>query len=129
MAVGLYRDTAGGGPGVAETVVRLFDVVVRAGTNTLSFARLAAFGLTHAALAGLVWRGTTALAGRGGAGVVGAVLLFVVGTAVTFGLKPWWPGCRPCGWSSTSSSPGSSGRRAVRSVPGGFPARNPPTPL
>lgn len=87
VAVGLYRDTAGGGPGLAETVVRLFDVVVRAGTNTLSFARLAAFGLTHAALAGLVWRGTTALAGRGGAGVVGAVLLFVVGTAVTFGLE------------------------------------------
>ncbi|MGW1130814.1 V-type ATPase 116kDa subunit family protein [Streptomyces griseoluteus] len=87
VAFGLFRATAGGGAGLAETVVRLFDVVVRTGTNTLSFARLAAFGLTHAALAGLVWRGTTGLAGRGAAGVLGAALLFVVGTAVTFGLE------------------------------------------
>lgn len=87
VASGLFRATAGGGAGLAETAVRLFDVVVRTGTNTLSFARLAAFGLTHAALAGLVWHGTTALAGRGAAGVAGAVLLFVVGTAVSFGLE------------------------------------------
>ncbi|MES4891582.1 V-type ATPase 116kDa subunit family protein [Streptomyces sp. NPDC096012] len=87
VGFGLFRATAGGGAGLAETVVRLFDVVVRTGSNTLSFARLAAFGLTHAALADLVWRGTTGLAGRGAAGVVGAALLFVVGTAVTFGLE------------------------------------------
>ncbi|MFE9308980.1 V-type ATPase 116kDa subunit family protein [Streptomyces sp. NPDC006706] len=87
VASGLFRATAGGGAGLAETAVRLFDVVVRTGTNTLSFARLAAFGLTHAALAGLVWHGTTALAGRGAAGVAGAVLLYVVGTAVSFGLE------------------------------------------
>ncbi|EST36499.1 V-type ATPase 116kDa subunit family protein, partial [Streptomyces roseochromogenus] len=87
VALGLFRATAGGGAGYAETAVRLFDIVVRTGTNTLSFARLAAFGLTHAALADLVWRGTTGLAGRGAAGVVGAVLLFTVGTAVSFGLE------------------------------------------
>ncbi|GAB1333864.1 hypothetical protein ACE1SV_04540 [Streptomyces sp. E-15] len=87
VAFGLFRATDGGGPGLAETAVRLFDVVVRTGTNTLSFARLAAFGLTHAALADLVWRGTTGLAGRGAAGVVGAALLFTVGTAVSFGLE------------------------------------------
>ncbi|WP_225829927.1 V-type ATPase 116kDa subunit family protein [Streptomyces sp. NK08204] len=87
MAYGLFRATAGGGAGLAETAVRLFDVVVRTGTNTLSFARLAAFGLTHAALAGLVWRGTAGLAARGVLGVVGAVLVFAVGTAVSFGLE------------------------------------------
>ncbi|MGW2642847.1 V-type ATPase 116kDa subunit family protein [Streptomyces sp. NPDC001348] len=87
VALGLFRATAGGRAGLAETVVRLFDVVVRTGTNTLSFARLAAFGLTHAALADLVWRGTTGLAGRGGASVAGAVLLFAVGTAVSFLLE------------------------------------------
>ncbi|MFF9173247.1 V-type ATPase 116kDa subunit family protein [Streptomyces sp. NPDC014793] len=87
LASGLFRASAGGGAGLAETVVRLFDVVVRAGTNTLSFARLAAFGLTHAALADLVWRGTAALAGRGAGGVAGAVVLFVVGTAVSLGLE------------------------------------------
>ncbi|MEU2052439.1 V-type ATPase 116kDa subunit family protein [Streptomyces bungoensis] len=87
VAYGLFRATAGGGGGVAETVVRLFDVVVRTGTNTLSFARLAAFGLTHAALAGVVWRGTAGLAARGPLGVAGAVLLFTVGTAVSFALE------------------------------------------
>ncbi|WP_336113637.1 V-type ATPase 116kDa subunit family protein [Streptomyces sp. PTD9-10] len=87
VALGLFRATAGGGAGLAETVVRLFDVVVRTGTNTLSFARLAAFGLTHAALADLVWRGTTGLAGRGAAWVAGAVVLFAVGTALSFGLE------------------------------------------
>ncbi|MGW3151836.1 V-type ATPase 116kDa subunit family protein [Streptomyces sp. NPDC001177] len=87
LALGLFRATAGGGAGCAETAVRLFDVVVRTGTNTLSFARLAAFGLTHAALADLVWRGTTGLAGRGAAGVAGAALLFAAGTALSFGLE------------------------------------------
>ncbi|WP_345134921.1 V-type ATPase 116kDa subunit family protein [Streptomyces mexicanus] len=87
VAAGLFRATPGGFAGVAETVVRLFDVVVRAGTNTLSFARLAAFGLTHAALADLVWRGTGGLAGRGPAGLAGAVALFVLGTAASFALE------------------------------------------
>ncbi|MFE0517119.1 V-type ATPase 116kDa subunit family protein, partial [Streptomyces sp. NPDC058964] len=87
VALGLFRATAGGGAGYAEAAVRLFDVVVRTGTNTLSFARLAAFGLTHAALADLVWRGTTGLAGHGAVGVTGAVLLFAAGTAVSFGLE------------------------------------------
>lgn len=87
VALGMFRATAGGGAGCAETAVQVFDVVVRTGTNTLSFARLAAFGLTHAALADLVWRGTTALAGHGGAGVAGAVLLFAAGTALSFGLE------------------------------------------
>ncbi|MCH0559288.1 MULTISPECIES: V-type ATPase 116kDa subunit family protein [Streptomyces] len=87
VAVGLFRATAGGGAGLAETGVRVFDVMVRAGTNTLSFARLAAFGLTHAALTAVVWRGTEVVAGQGAAGVAGAVLLFVAGTALCFTLE------------------------------------------
>ncbi|MFF3518121.1 V-type ATPase 116kDa subunit family protein [Streptomyces sp. NPDC002573] len=87
VAVGLYRATAGGFAGLAETGVRMFDVVVRAGTNTVSFARLAAFGLTHAALADLVWRGTVVLAGRGPAGTAGAVVVFVVGTTASLALE------------------------------------------
>ncbi|MGW1622496.1 V-type ATPase 116kDa subunit family protein [Streptomyces sp. NPDC002172] len=87
VALGLFRATAGGGAGLAETGVRLFDVVVRTGTNTLSFARLAAFGLTHAALADLVWRGTRGLAAHGPAWWAGAALLFAVGTALSFGLE------------------------------------------
>jgi V/A-type H+-transporting ATPase subunit I len=73
--------------GVAQIGVQLFDIVVRIGTNTVSFARLAAFGLTHAALADLVWRGTTGLAVRGSGALAAAVLLFAVGTALSFGLE------------------------------------------
>ncbi|MFE3327065.1 V-type ATPase 116kDa subunit family protein [Streptomyces sp. NPDC059176] len=87
VCTGLFALTAGGLGGVAETGVRLFDVVVRIGTNTVSFARLAAFGLTHAALAEVVWRGTTNLAHHGFAPLVLAMLLFTVGTVVTFALE------------------------------------------
>ncbi|MFJ8200783.1 V-type ATPase 116kDa subunit family protein [Streptomyces sp. NPDC096152] len=86
-AVGIFRTTAGGLEGGTETAVRLLDVVVRVGTNTLSFARLAAFGLTHAALADVVWRGTAGLARHGGAALAGAAAVLVVGTAVTFALE------------------------------------------
>jgi V/A-type H+-transporting ATPase subunit I len=72
---------------VAETGVQLFDVVIRLGSNLVSFARLAAFGMTHAALGLLVWQGTTALAGAGWLGVVAAVVVFLGGNAVAFCLE------------------------------------------
>jgi V/A-type H+-transporting ATPase subunit I len=66
----------------------LFDVVVRLGSNVVSFARLAAFGLTHAALGAIVWQGSTALWADGSlVGWVGAVLILLVGTAVAFALE------------------------------------------
>ncbi|MGO4430740.1 hypothetical protein AB4Z54_71220, partial [Streptomyces sp. MCAF7] len=61
--------------------------VLRIGSNVISFARLAAFGLTHAALAAVVWQGTTALARMGGVALVAAVALFVVGNALAFALE------------------------------------------
>ncbi|MER5601055.1 V-type ATPase 116kDa subunit family protein [Streptomyces sp. NPDC002265] len=84
---GLYAETAGGPGGAVQTGIQLFDAVVRLGSNVVSFARLAAFGLTHAALGAIVWDGTTALAGQGPAGVVGASLVFVVGNVLTFALE------------------------------------------
>lgn len=84
---GLYAATDGGLGGAAQTGVQLFDVVVRIGTNTVSFARLAAFGLTHAALGDLVWRATSGLASRGALPLIGAALVFVAGTAVAFALE------------------------------------------
>jgi V/A-type H+-transporting ATPase subunit I len=82
------RAAAGPGPaGGLQAGVELFDVVVRLGANLISFARLAAFGLTHAALGMVVWDGTVALWDRGGAGLLAAVLLFVVGNALTFALE------------------------------------------
>ncbi|MEU9124979.1 V-type ATPase 116kDa subunit family protein [Streptomyces sp. NPDC048506] len=84
---GLFTATAGGVGGAAQTGVQLFDVVVRLGSNVVSFARLAAFGLTHAALGDVVWRGTTALAGKGAAALLGAVVVFAVGNALAFALE------------------------------------------
>ncbi|MGZ4781981.1 MAG: V-type ATPase 116kDa subunit family protein [Oryzihumus sp.] len=84
---GLYVAAGRGGQAVVEALVELFDLVIRLGSNVVSFARLAAFGLTHAAIGAIVWAGTTALWGRGGAAYVGAVLVFVLGTAVAFLLE------------------------------------------
>jgi V/A-type H+-transporting ATPase subunit I len=92
-AVGLVLLTVGyavkagrGALGVLEVSVELFDAVVRIGASTISFVRLAAFGLMHAALGAIVWAGATALWG----GVVGtalAVLVFLGGNAVAFALE------------------------------------------
>jgi len=84
---GFLAQAGGGGTGVVEAVVELFDFVVRLGSNVVSFARLAAFGLTHAALGLLVWEATRALWHRGGVMIAAAVVVFVVGNAVAFGLE------------------------------------------
>lgn len=85
--VGLLAEAGGGGAGVTQALVELFDIVVRLGSNLVSFARLAAFGLTHAALGLVVWQATTALWGHGWAGAVAAVVAFVVGNVLTFALE------------------------------------------
>jgi len=84
---GLYLQAGGRASGVAQASVELFDGVVRLGTNTISFARLAAFGLTHAALGQVVWRGTTLLWHRGPLDAVLAVGLFAVGTSFCIALE------------------------------------------
>jgi V/A-type H+-transporting ATPase subunit I len=86
-AVGLFADAGGGGSGVVQTLVQLLDLVVRLCSNLVSFARLAAFGLAHAALSTLVWQATAGLWQLGPAGVVGAVLAFVLGNVVVFALE------------------------------------------
>jgi len=85
--VGLLLAAGGGAAGGAQATVELFDLVMRIGSNLASFARLAAFGLTHAALGLVIWEATTALWARGPAGVVVAGVVFVAGTAVAFGLE------------------------------------------
>jgi V/A-type H+-transporting ATPase subunit I len=85
--LGLVANAPGGVTGVLQAVVELFDTVLRLGTNTVSFARLAAFGLTHAALGSLVWSGTVAMWHRGLAWWLPAALLFVVGNVVAFALE------------------------------------------
>ncbi|WP_458247704.1 V-type ATPase 116kDa subunit family protein [Streptomyces sp. MAI_2237] len=87
VGAGLSAESGGGASGVLQTGIQLFDVVVRIGSNTVSFARLAAFGLTHAALGAIVWQATTGLAGRGPLGVVAALLVFLLGNALAFALE------------------------------------------
>ena len=83
-----FLAAAGGGPaGATQASVELFDATLRLGANVVSFARLAAFGLTHAALGLIVWQLTTALWDDAGPGWVLAVAAFLVGNAVAFALE------------------------------------------
>ena len=86
LSVGLYLEAGGGGAGVAQAAVELFDTVIRLGSNVVSFARLAAFGLTHAALLMVVWNGTKGLWAPDWRAAA-AVVVLVVGNVVTFGLE------------------------------------------
>jgi len=84
---GLLAAAGGGAAGAGQAVIELFDLVIRLGSNLVSFTRLAAFGMTHAALGLVVWQGTTELAHLGVPGVAGAVVVFVVGNALTLALE------------------------------------------
>jgi V/A-type H+-transporting ATPase subunit I len=86
-SIGLFAAGGGGAAAAAEAGVGVFDLVIRLGANVVSFARLAAFGLTHAVIAKVVWDGTTALAGRGLGYLAVAGLVFVVGNALAFTLE------------------------------------------
>jgi V/A-type H+-transporting ATPase subunit I len=85
--IGLFAAAGGGGAAAAVAGVGVVDMVIRLGANLVSFARLAAFGLTHAVISEVVWDGTTALAGRGMGYLVLAGLLFAVGNALAFTLE------------------------------------------
>ncbi len=78
--LGLFAAAGGGGAGAAQATVEVLDAVIGLGTSLVSFARLAAFGLAHAALSSLLADGVTSLAAQGPLGAVGAVVLAVVGT-------------------------------------------------
>jgi len=86
VAVGLRVGAGPGAAGALQASVELMDVVVRLGSNVVSFARLAAFGLTHAALGQVVWDATTSL-WRPSPVVAGAVVVFVAGHVVAFALE------------------------------------------
>lgn len=84
--IGFKAEAGPGGGAVGQAAVEAFDSVVRILANVLSFSRLAAFGMTHAALGFVVWEGTRSLWGSGPR-AVGAVLLFIVGNVLTFSLE------------------------------------------
>nr|WP_231704639.1 MULTISPECIES: V-type ATPase 116kDa subunit family protein [Arthrobacter] len=84
--IGLFVEAGGGATGGVQASVELVDTVIQLGSNLVSFTRLAAFGLTHAALMSIVWQGTTALWHPDWRAVL-AVLVFLIGNAITFALE------------------------------------------
>ena len=85
LAFGFFAEAGRGAAAAAQATVEAVDAVVRIGANAVSFARLAAFGLMHGALTGIVWDGTVAL--WSGPLAVAAIALFVFGNAITFALE------------------------------------------
>ena len=75
-------------PRSPQALVEVFDAVVRVGANLISFTRLAAFGLMHAALGAVVLDGARGLWGAGADGRARRrSLVFVVGNAAAFALE------------------------------------------
>jgi V/A-type H+-transporting ATPase subunit I len=86
LGAGFHVEAGRGAGAATQATVEVVDAIVRVVANVISFARLAAFGLMHAALAAVVWDATTALWGSV-AGSILAIATFVLGNAITFSLE------------------------------------------
>jgi len=86
LALGLVLDAGRGFAAMTQAVIELFDALVRLVSNLLSFTRLAAFGLMHAALGAVVFEAASALWGNV-VGVILAVVVFFVGNLGAFALE------------------------------------------
>lgn len=86
LGAGFHAEAGRGAAAATQATVEVVDSLIRVVANVISFARLAAFGLMHAALAEVVWDATTALWG-GAVGSLLAVTVFLVGNALTFSLE------------------------------------------
>jgi V/A-type H+-transporting ATPase subunit I len=86
VATGLALRAGRGAAAVTQVGIESIDALTRLFSNLISFTRLAAFGLMHAALGAVVFEAASALWG-GAAGVVAAAIVFVLGNAITFTLE------------------------------------------
>ena len=86
LATGFMLEAGRGATAATQAGVEVVDAVVRTGANVISFTRLAAFGLMHAALGAIIFAAAGALWG-GPAGAVLAVAVFVVGNLLAFGIE------------------------------------------
>jgi V/A-type H+-transporting ATPase subunit I len=86
LASGFLVQAGHGAAAVTGVTIEVFDAVVRIGANVVSFTRLAAFGLMHAALGLVVFQAASALWG-GVVGAVAAVAVLVFGNAIAFSLE------------------------------------------
>ena len=86
MSSGFLREAGHGATAVTQAAIEVADAILRVAANVVSFARLAAFGLMHAAIGAVVLDGAAALWG-GAIGSLLAVGLFVAGNALAFALE------------------------------------------
>jgi len=87
LFAGFVADAGLSGAAIAQSLIEVFDAVIRVGSNLISFTRLAAFGLMHAALGAVVLDGARSLWGSGAIAAVAAVAVFVAGNAAAFALE------------------------------------------
>lgn len=86
LGSGLALAAGHGAAALMQVGIELVDAVVRLVSNLISFTRLAAFGLMHAALGSVVYDGAHALWG-GPVGIAAAAIVFLLGNLVAFALE------------------------------------------
>jgi len=86
LVVGLRAEAGGGATAILEVVIGVFDTLLRLFSNVFSFARLAAFGLMHAAIGQVVLHAAGSLTGSP-LGDLAAVATFTVGWTVSLALE------------------------------------------
>jgi V/A-type H+/Na+-transporting ATPase subunit I len=86
LVLGLRAEAGSGATAILEVLIGLFDDLLRLFSNVFSFARLAAFGLMHAAIGQVVLHAAGSLTGTP-VGDAGAALTFAVGWAAAFALE------------------------------------------
>jgi len=86
LVVGLRAEAGRGATGILEVLIGLLDALLRLFSNVFSFARLAAFGLMHAAIGQVVLHAAGSLTGTP-LGDVAAAAAFALGWAVSFALE------------------------------------------
>ncbi len=86
LVLGFRAEAGGGATGVLEVVIGVFDALMRLFSNVFSFARLAAFGLMHAAIGQVVLQGAGGLTGTP-IGDLAAAVVFLVGWTFAFALE------------------------------------------
>jgi len=86
VTVGLRSQAGRGATAAGVVLIGSLDAVLRLFSNVFSFARLAAFGLMHAAIGQVVLNAAGGLTGSAG-GDLAAGVVFVLGWAVAFALE------------------------------------------
>jgi V/A-type H+/Na+-transporting ATPase subunit I len=86
LAIGLRREAGAGAVAIGVVLIGLLDAVLRLISNVFSFARLAAFGLMHAAIGQVVLHAAGGLTGSP-IGDSAAALVFALGWSIAFALE------------------------------------------